>query len=268
MLLLKKNKFLSFIKIILTKIRLKPIILLIIHSSLWRSYLHPIIFFFTKLPLRLKHYQLFRINKLVPINHLIAIDIIQELSKIYEPYGVKFFLTGGQLLGAVRQGAFAGRPKDVDLGLIDTHFDKFYKNIHLIKKNFNTLPIKIGFDKKEFKISNPDFAIIQSNVKQWTQMEGSTFCRFETDRFQFILDRMLVDIEFFSLKKINDKKYWVSNSPNLSNIFFSYNDFLELDTIRSYDLKFNSPQNPEKYLEAVFGKNWKTPKQKQFTWKK
>ena len=268
MLLLKKNKFLSFIKIILTKIELKPIILLIIHSSLWRSYLHPIIFFFTKLPLRLKYYQLFRINKLVPINHLIAIDIIQELSKIYESYGVKFFLTGGQLLGAVRQGAFAGRPKDVDLGLIDTHFDKFYKNIDLIKKNFNTLPIKIGFDKKEFKISNPDFAIIQSNVKQWTQMEDSTFYRFETDRFQFCLDKMLVDIEFFSLKKINDKKYWVGNSPNLSNIFFSYNDLLELDTIRSYDLKFYSPQNPEKYLEAVFGKNWKTPKQKQFIWKK
>ena len=181
MLLLKKNKFLSFIKIILTKIRLKPIILFIIRSSLWRSYLHPIIFFFTKLPLRLKHYQLFRINKLVPINHLIAIDIIQELSKIYEPYGVKFFLTGGQLLGAVRQGAFAGRPQDVDLGLIDTHFDKFYKNIHLIKKNFNTFtyPIKIGFDKKEFKISNPDFAIIQRHVKQWTQIEDSTFYRFE-----------------------------------------------------------------------------------------
>ena len=82
MLLLKQNKFLSFIKIILTKIGLKPIILSIIHSSLWRSYLHPIIFFFTKLPLRLKHYQLFRINKFVPIKHLIAIDVIQELSKI------------------------------------------------------------------------------------------------------------------------------------------------------------------------------------------
>ena len=268
MLLLKKNKFLSFIKIILTKIGLKPIILLIIHSSLWRSYLHPIIFFFTKLPLRLKHYQLFRINKLIPINHLIAIDIIQKLSKIYEPYGVKFFLTGGQLLGAVRQRAFAGRPQDVDLGLIDTHFDKFYKNIHLIKKNFNTIPIKIRFDKKEFKISNPDFAIIQSHVKQWTQIEDSTFYRFETDRFQFVLNNMTVDIEFFSLKKINDKKYWVGNAPNLSNIFFSYNDLLELDIIRSYDLKFNSPSNPEKYLEAVFGKNWKTPKQKQFIWKK
>jgi len=47
----------------------------------------------------------------------------------------EYFLTGGQLLGTVRQGAFAGRPQDVDLGLIDTLFDKFYKNIHLIKKN-------------------------------------------------------------------------------------------------------------------------------------
>ena len=265
---LANTRIISFVKIILTKIGLKPIILLIIHSNLCRNYLFPILINIIKLPLRLKYYKLIRINQLVPLKHLIAIDIIQKLSKIYEPYGVKFFLTGGQLLGAVRQGAFAGRPQDVDLGLIDTHFDKFYKNIHLIKKNFNTLPIKIGFDKKEFKISNPDFAIIQSNVKQWTQMEDYTFCRFETDRFQFVLDKMLVDIEFFSLKKINDKKYWVGNSPKLSNIFFSYNDLLELDTIRAYDLKFYSPQNPEKYLEAVFGKNWKTSKQKQFIWEK
>ena len=46
------------------------------------------------------------------------------------------------------------------------------------------------------------------------------------------------------------------------------NDLLELNTIRAYDLKFNSPQNPEKYLVTVFGENWKTPKQKQFIWKK
>ena len=136
MLLLKKNKLLIFIKLILTKIGLKPILLSIIYSSLWQRYLHPIIFFFIKLPLRLKYYQSFRINKLVPVNHLIAIDIIKELSKVYEPYGVKFFLTGGQLLGAVRQEAFAGRPKDIDLGLIDIHFDKFFKNIDLIKKKF------------------------------------------------------------------------------------------------------------------------------------
>ena len=70
-----------------------------------------------------------RINKLVPLRHLIAIDIIQKLSKIYEPYGIKFFLTGGLLLCAVRQESFAGKPNDIDLGLIDTHFDKFYRNI-------------------------------------------------------------------------------------------------------------------------------------------
>ena len=211
---------------------------------------------------------MFRINKFIPTDHLIAIDLIQELSKIYEPYGVKFFLTGGQLLGAVRQGAFAGRPKDVDLGLIDTHFDKFYQNIDLIKKNFNTFPIKVAFDKKKFKISNPDFEIIQNNAKHWSEIEDSTFYRFGEDRLQFCLDKMIVDIEFFALKKTNDKKYWVGNSPKLSNIFFSYDDLLKLDTIRPYDLKFSSPQNPEKYLNAVFGKNWETPKQKQFIWKK
>ena len=153
---LAKNRIISFVKIILTKIGLKPIILLIIHSNLCKNYLFPIWPNIIKLPLRLKYYKLIRINKFVPLKHLIAIDIIQKLSKIYEPYGVKFFLTFGLLLGAVRQESFAGGPGDIDLGLIDTHFDKFYKNIDLIQKNFYTYPLESDIDRKKFKIVDPD----------------------------------------------------------------------------------------------------------------
>ena len=145
---LVKNKIISLVKIILTKIGLKPIILLIIHSNLCKNYLFPILKNIIKLPLRLKYYKLIRINKFVPLRHLIAIDIIQKLSKIYEPYGFKFFLRGGLLLGAVRQECFAGGPGDIDIGLIDTHFDKFYRNIDLIQKNFYTSPANIVFDRK------------------------------------------------------------------------------------------------------------------------
>ena len=88
-------------------------------------------------------------------------------------------------MGAVRQESFAGRPSDVDLGLIDTHFDIFYKNIDLIKKNFNTIPlqthIKRKFDKKKFKIYNPDFALIQKKLlnqllKKNTKVDGVIAC--------------------------------------------------------------------------------------------
>ena len=184
---LATSRIISIVKIILTKIGLKPIILLIIHSNLCKNYLFPILINIIKLPVRLKYYKLIRINKFVPLKHLIAIDIIQKLSKIYEPYGVKFFIRGGLLLGAVRQESFAGEPGDIDLGLIDTHFDKFYRNIDLIQKNFYTLPAKIDIDKKKFKILDPDFAIIQENVRRWTEKDTNTFYGFHTFHLYLIL---------------------------------------------------------------------------------
>ena len=80
--------------------------------------------------------------------------------------------------------------------------------------------------------------------------------------------------------KDNDKKYWIGEdevwlkirpksllSKQKYPVRFSPNDLLELDTIKSYGLKFYSPKNPEKYLDMFFGKNWKTPDKKQFIWK-
>ena len=277
-----KARTLSFVKRILTKIGLKPIILLIIHSNLCRDYLFPILINITNLPLRLKYYKLIRINKFVPLKHLIAIDIIQKLSKIYEPYGVKFFLTFGLLLGAVRQESFAGRPGDINLGLIDTHFDKFYRNIDLIQKNFHTLPIKPDVDKKKFRILDPDFAIIQENARRWTETEkdANTFYGFHTYNLYIKLEKTIVDIQFYSLKNINGKKYWVGEEHCVNPVWrgrpkpdrkyhvrYAPNDLLELDTIKLYGLKFYSPKNPEKYLEACYGKNWKTPDKNQFIWK-
>ena len=275
---LEKNRIISFVKIILTKIGLKPIILLIIQSNLCKYYLFPILYNVIKLPLRLKYYKLIRINKFVPLKHLIAIDIIQKLSKIYEPYGVKFFLRGGLLLGAVRQESFAGRPGDIDIGLIDTHFDKFYRNIDLIQKNFYTSPAKIDVDRKKFKIVDPDFAIIQENARRWTEKDTTTFYGFRTYNLYFKLEKTVVDIQFYSLKNINGKKYWVGEDAVSENwigkppdqkyhVRFSPNDLLELDTIKSYGLKFYSPKNPEKYLSMYFGEAWKMQDKKQFIWK-
>ena len=289
---LTKARSLSLIKKILTKIGLKPIFLLIIHSNFCRNYLFPILINITNLPLRLKYYKLIRINKFVPLKHLTAIDIIQKLSKIYEPYGVKFFLRGGLLLGAVRQESFAGGPGDIDLGLIDTHFDKFYKNINLIQKNFYTFPALIDYtlidiEKKKFKILdlNPfkidtNFAIIQENVGQWSEKDAVTFFSFNTYHFYFKLRQMNIDIQIYSLKNINDKKYWIGEdevwlkirpksllSKQKYPVRFSPNDLLELDTIKSYGLKFYSPKNPEKYLNMYYGENWKIPDKKQFIWK-
>ena len=286
---MSKKRVIYFLKIILTKAGLKPIISFILRSSLIKNYLNPTLIFFRNLPLRLKYYQLIRINKIVPTKHLIALNIIQKLCEIYKPFGIKFFLVGGQLLGAVRQEAFAGRPQDIDLGLIDIHFDKFIKNIDLIQKNFKTGRF-LNADKKKFKIMDPDFAIMQNHVDEWTNNKKSTFYRFEKTCFQFRLvdfipwsneynlSDVLVDIKFFSLKSFKGNQYWINNpfestdENELPKEHFDQNDLLELNTAKLYGLKFYTPKKYEKYLEGLFGKDWKTPilkkGSKHFVWKK
>ena len=53
---------------------------------------------------------------------------------------------------------------------------------------------------------------------------------------------------------------------------FDQNDLLELNTAKLYGLKFYTPKKYEKYLEGLFGKDWKPPilkkGSKHFVWKK
>ena len=51
-----------------------------------------ILLFIKKFPLRFKYKESFKINNFIPTKHIVAIDVLQKLTKIYEPFGIKFFL--------------------------------------------------------------------------------------------------------------------------------------------------------------------------------
>lgn len=265
------EKIKSLLKIVLTQVGLKKAIVIFLRTKLWNSYLYPLLLFFQKFYLRLKYYKLFRFNSLIPTKHLIALDVIEKLDLIYKTYNINFFLIGGQLLGAVRQESMAGRPSDIDLGLIDTDFEKFYKNIDLIKKNFKTNKIEHSTDKKKLNILDEDFSIIQNIISKWVNNSDRTFFRFNEDRIQFRLEGMLVDIAFFSIKKIDGINYWAGEKLKTKDkdyIYFKEEDLRKFTLVKLYNLTFNSPKNNEKYLETVYGKNWRLPTTKQFIWKK
>ena len=265
------NKIKYFLKTVLTSLGLKPLIVSFLNSILWKEYLFPLFFFIIKFPLRLKYYQTFRFGSLIPTEHLVALDIMKKISAIYEKFGIRFFLTGGQLLGAIRQRSMAGRPSDIDFGLIDSDFIKFYQNINLIKKHFSTSEIAHSTDKKELNLSDPDFVIIDEQIKLWVKSKEKTFYRFNEDRIQFRLNGMLVDIAFFSLKKINGINHWAGEKLKTKNkeyVYFLENELLNLNEANLYNYKFYSPKNAEKYLDRVYGENWRLPEKKQFIWKK
>ena len=90
------KKFLSY----------KNKIRLILNIGTRRSYLFLMSFY-----LRFRYPRYF----ILPSTQIYALHTLIKFLKILEPQKIDIFLTGGLLLGAVRQGSFAGRPSDLDL---------------------------------------------------------------------------------------------------------------------------------------------------------
>lgn len=54
----------------------------------------------------------------VPWRHAVALDALKSLDNFHRSIGAVTLLKDGALLGAVRQGAFAGRPGDLDVAVV------------------------------------------------------------------------------------------------------------------------------------------------------
>ena len=72
---------------------------------------------------------------ILPSRQIYAVHRIIEFLKIFKPQKIDFFLVAGCLLGAVRQGSFAGRPSDIDFGIKEEELPKLLKAIPLLRKS-------------------------------------------------------------------------------------------------------------------------------------
>ncbi len=77
-------------------------------------------------------------------------------------------------------------------------------------------------------------------------------CRYERDLLSLIRDNEYIDIYFFK-KKFGERR--VCNYISIPNYFLKKNV-----TISFLNTKFSIPQNPEKFLNYVYGKDWRIPK--------
>ena len=55
------------------------------------------------------------------------IDIFEVFDSLCKKYDIKYFATGGTLLGVVRHGGFIPWDDDLDIGMLRTEYDKFLK---------------------------------------------------------------------------------------------------------------------------------------------
>ncbi len=194
--------------------------------------------------LRFKYPLLFRL----PSKQLYALNLAITFLNIVKKFKIDLFLTGGSLLGAVRQGSFAGRPADVDFGIKYCQFQKLEQCIPIFKKKgARVVRVRYGPGNKPEKL-------------------------------QILFSNMLVDIDVFFKKTVGKKEMWVQGfkkymdqtenayNEEFGGITFPIESLESLVKTKVYGREFLIPKNPEIYLEKVYGKNWKKPLKKQFMW--
>ena len=166
-----------------------------------------------------------RINYIfLSVLHLASINLLLKF-KILSKNKFIFFLFDGALLGAVRQGAIAGRAKDVDLGIICNNETEILEITKYLKE--------------EFKI----------------KFTGKKSCHL------FYKDNSFIDLSFFILDEKKEKIYHYNN-PLKKEMIFNKNDFFPFIEKKLYFENFYVPNNYGKILVDLYTHEWKKYKTK------
>lgn len=170
-------------------------------------------------------------NYLYPQQKLSQKEILLDLRHLLSSHGIKYWLMTGTLLGAIREQNFIEHdPNDIDLGLDIADYWK----------------VKELLDKSDYKYKcqwHKEIAIYKGeNVHPHIDLFFHTF----DEKYAYC----------YSYKPNRIHKHWNEEwrmKIPKSLIFPLKSDFMFLD--RSFII----PNKPEKYLELLYGEDWKIP---------
>lgn len=159
------------------------------------------------------------------IDRAIATDNLRLFFNIIKETDIKYGLIFGTLLGAIRENNFIAHDEDTDVFILHEYKDHFFELLPTLKEN------------------------------------GLELVRYNGNLLSFMKDDEYIDIYFFKEKnKFRVKKIrTLDDSYNIPakymNTPIKYH-FLDMDIL--------IPNNPEKVLKILYGKNWKIPKSDSF----
>jgi hypothetical protein len=181
----------------------------------------------------------------VPFRQVLMLDTSLKFTRLLDHYNIDYVLLTGSLLGAVRQRAFAGRPRDFDLAIRKRDRQKLLELIPSFKSQGLCVYECTGRrdSANGFIVAFPSLLCFQ---ERWAEIDIHTYV--ECDGGKWRWDRWDQDIPMISFGL---------DFPTIGSECFA--------EIFSY--KFKIPTNWEEYLVAVFGKDWRTPDSKQFSWR-
>ena len=184
----------------------------------------------------------------IPKHQVLIFFVIKKYVDFCNKNDIRYVVFDGTLLGAIRNGKFAGRPSDLDFVL---YYEDFNKIKSLIKTNptgflrfVRVMPILqkllvVHFGKLQIK-TNKSYIPILFLKKEITSIEQA-FAK-EVVRS----DQLCLEVG--------------STDPGFDFDYFPIDDFINVEKASIFGLEVNVPRNPRKYLELKYGADWMTPR--------
>jgi len=219
------------------------------------------------------------------------INLLKTAKEILDKHNIEFWLEGGTLLGAMRDGKFIPWEHDVDLGM-------WADNI----SNQERILISKDFYNKGFKVLiYQDYINIKKKVNFWLDFDfyqlkddyavyPASYPKNLVSKYLFILSSILLSpshpCDIYKLKS-STKRLIMKTVINISRIIPSFlreriariilvlykrigsiyapriapsKYFKNLSRIEFYGMEFRVPSDTEEYLVYKYGKDWKIPR--------
>jgi hypothetical protein len=186
----------------------------------------------------------------VPFRQLIILDTALKVTDQLKNANIEFVILGGTLLGAVRQGAFAGRPGDFDIGIKEADVSKVLllenELAHFRLKLINKPPLRPSGAS-----SKGSLTVLPMGLEKVLPLR----CQVQIMVYEFkdgawIWQRWSADFHDMSRADRNATIQFPIPGSKIESSIFGHN--------------FPIPENTEEYLSICYGADWRTPNVKQF----
>lgn len=221
------------------------------------------------------------------------VNLLREVKRVLDKYGVEFWLDAGTMLGAVREGRFLPWEHDIDLITWDTNLSgsvkrliatelsdkRFQVNLFRDKMNIQDRQRNVLADLHYYRLIKDKATTLRLEPKN---LLGQTILYFtevlsaphyyEDDLKTKPGIRSLVKSTLlrFSLKLPSPLRTWLARiSIAIHTTKIGARDvswvipadyFRDLATITFYGMEFMVPAKKEEYLAFRFGEAWRTPR--------
>jgi len=207
------------------------------------------------------------------------LDNLRKVKEVLDKHGVFYWLGGGALLGAVREGKFIPWDFDVDLKYFYRDREKIKEVIEELEKMGLKLGVKhSGIELEWYKIEG-DYAIEEyyvpnvTLIRQLLDYIHNVFVEREDMVGQGrvppkITKWILKFIEIFPedlQRKMDSFILWLYRKFEKGGSLMVTKKlparlFKNFEKVKLYDMEFYAPSPVEEYLELLYGKDWRVPK--------